>query len=168
MGNSGPFTVTRAKPSDAESIAKFVAKATRGRVYVGGQAVVERFGAKGLWLVRNADGRIVGLAGWRAENLIARIDDFLIFPEGLYASAGKVLVEGIEKAAKELQCEVIMFFLPLRASPALVSFCESCDYERPEPEQLPRVWQESVQEAREQGRYIMLRHLREGLVTRPI
>jgi hypothetical protein len=129
---------------------------------------MERFGAKGLWLVRSADDKIKGLAGWRAENLIARIDDFLVFPQELYPSAGRNLIESIEKAAQELQCEVSMFLVPSNASQDLVSFCESCGYERPEPEGLPRVWQETIQEAEEQDRYIMLRQLREGLVLRPI
>ncbi len=82
----------RARPSNAEAVADFVARATGGRVSVDSQSVLERFGVKGLWLVGDADGQIVGLSGWRAENLIARIDDFLIFPLELYASAGRLLV----------------------------------------------------------------------------
>jgi N-acetylglutamate synthase-like GNAT family acetyltransferase len=129
---------------------------------------MERFGAKGLWLAWDVDGVIVGLAGWRAENLVARIDDFLVHPLELYPTAGKALVERIERAARELQCEVSMVFLPLRASPTLIGFYESCGYKRPETEGLPRVWQETVQEAMERGRYIMMRQLREDLVMRPM
>lgn len=168
MDKSVPFTVSRAKPADVEAIAEFVAKATRGRVYVVPRSVMERFGAKGLWLVKSGEGGIVGLAGWRAENLMARIDDFLVFPTQLYASAGKALVENIEKAAQELQCEVSILFVPPRASRTVVSFFESCGYKRPEPRDLPRVWREPVQEAMERGRYIMLRQLREDLVLRPM
>ncbi len=129
---------------------------------------MDRFGAKGLWLVRDATGQIVGLAGWRAENLVARIDDFLIYPYVHFASAGKMLVESIENAANELQCEVCMLFVPLRASPAVIRFYETCGYERPELEGLPRVWQDTVQEATDQGRYILMKKLREDLVVRPI
>ena len=168
MDTPGPFTVSRAKPADAEAIAEFVARATRGRVYVVPRSVMERFGSKGLWLVRGGKGRIVGLAGWWAENLIARIDDFLVFPIQLYASAGKALVANIEKAALDLQCEVSILFVPPRASPRVISFFESCGYKRPEPRDLPRVWREPVQEAMERGRYIMLRQLREDLVLRPL
>lgn len=132
------------------------------------ESVLERFGAKGLWLVRDANEDVVGLAGWRAENLIARIDDFLVFPFEFYESAGKVLLESIENAARELQCEVSMLFVPLDASPRLVSFCRNCGYTRPEGEALPRVWQETIQEAAERDRYLMLKQLREDLVTRPM
>jgi len=168
MNTSGTFMVYRAKPRDAEAIADFVAAATRGRVEIPAESVLDRFTVKGLLLARDADGQIVGLAGWRAENLVARIDDFLIFPFDLYPSAGKALVERIEKTAQELQCEVCMLFVPLGASPTLVRFYESCGYKRTEAEGLPRVWNETIQEASEQGRYIMLRQLREDLVLRPI
>jgi N-acetylglutamate synthase-like GNAT family acetyltransferase len=168
MNTSGTFMIYRAKPRDAEAIADFVAAATRGRVEIPAESVLDRFTVKGLLVARDADGQIVGLAGWRAENLVARIDDFLIFPFDLYPSAGKALVERIEKTAQELQCEVCMLFVPLGASPTLVHFYESCGYKRTEAEGLPRVWNETIQEASEQGRYIMLRQLREDLVLRPI
>jgi N-acetylglutamate synthase-like GNAT family acetyltransferase len=129
---------------------------------------MERFGAKGLWLVCDTNNEIVGLAGWRAENLIARIDDFLVFPFELYTSAGRILLESIENAARELQCEVSMLFVPLRASQRMVDFYESCGYKRAAVEGLPRVWQESAQEAAESNRYLMLKQLREDLVTRPM
>lgn len=168
MDSSASYQVSRARPSDAEAITEFVAQATRGRVAVDPLSVLERFGTKGLVLARNANGEIVGLAGWRAENLVAQIDDFLVFPPGLYESAGRSLVDSIENAAQELQCEVCMILVPPRASPRLISFYQSCGYERAESEQLPRVWQQTVQEAEEVGRFIMLRQLREDLVRRPI
>ena len=168
MDRIGVFRVSRAKPADAEAIAAFVGEATRGRVSVVPHAVVERFGLKGLWLVRDGSGEIVALAGWRAENLIARVDDFLVHPPNLYTTAGKLLIDKIEKAAYELQCEVCMLFMPVSALPTIVSFCESCGYRRPEPEELPRVWQETVQEATDLGRFILLKQLRQDLVLRPI
>ncbi len=168
METSGTFGVYRAKPSDAGAIADFVAKATRGRVFVDSQSVLERFGVKGLMLVRDASGQLVGLAGWRAENLIAQVDDFLVFPGELYAAAGRVLIESIEEAAQELQCEVCMLFVPLRAAAGVVAFYQSCGYQRPGLEGLPRVWQETAQEATRQGRYVMIKQLRPDLVTRPI
>jgi hypothetical protein len=145
-----------------------VVRVTRGRISVDRHSVMERFGIKGLWLVHDASGQLVGLAGWRAENLVARIDDFLIFPPTLYASAGKLLVEALEEAARELQCEASMFFVPARTAPGVVAFYESCGYERPELEGLPRVWQQTAKEATEGGRYVMLKQLREDLVLRPM
>lgn len=129
---------------------------------------MDRFGAKGLWLVKETAGPVVGLAGWRAENLVARIDDFLVFPPALYASAGRALIESIEAAAQELQCEVSMFLVPLHAAPGLVAFYQSCGYERPELEGLPRVWQETAREATELERYVMMKRLRQDLILRPM
>jgi N-acetylglutamate synthase-like GNAT family acetyltransferase len=129
---------------------------------------LERFGTKGLWLVRDANQEVVGLSGWRAENLIARIDDFLIFPFELYESAGKALLDSMENAAQELQCEVSILLVPLRASPRVVEFYQSCGYRRTPLEGLPRVWQETAREATARNRYVMLKRLREDLVTRPM
>jgi hypothetical protein len=169
MGTTETFKVSRARPSDAQAIAEFVAGATGGRVSVAPQSVIERFGIKGLWLAWDAEGQIVGLAGWRAENLVARIDDFLIFPPKLYISAGRMLIEGIEKAAKELQCEVSMIFVPLRAASETVAFYKACGYRRSdEGEGLPRVWRQTIQEAMEGDRFVMLKQLREDLVLRPM
>lgn len=163
------FKVYRARPSDAGAIADFVSRATRGRVSVDRQSVLQRFGIKGIVLAWNAGGQVVGLAGWRAENLIARIDDFLIFPPELHVTAGRLLVEDIEEAAQELQCEVSMFFVPQRAAPGLIAFYRSCGYERPDdPEGLPRTWKETIKEAEGQGRYVMLKQLRQDLVLRPM
>jgi hypothetical protein len=131
--------------------------------------VLQRFGVKGMMLAWDDNQQVVGLAGWRAENLIARIDDFLIFPPQLHATAGRLLVEQVEEAAQELQCEVSMFFVPARASSGLVAFYKLCGYERPgDLSELPRTWKETVQEAESQSRYIMLKQLRQDLVLRPM
>jgi N-acetylglutamate synthase-like GNAT family acetyltransferase len=168
MGKSETFNVYRARPSDAQAIAEFVTAATRGRVSIDNASVVERFSTKGLWLVRDADDKIVGLSGWRAENLVARIDDFLVFPPELLPSAGKALMDNIEEAARELQCEASMFFVPQHISPRTLEFYQSCGYERPQLDVLPRVWQETVREAEGQNRYALLKKLREDLVLRPM
>jgi len=128
------FTVSRARPTDAEAIADFVTRSTRGRISVVPESVVERSGTKGLWLVSDTNQQIVGLAGWRAENLIARS----------------------------------ILLVPLRASQRVVNFYENCGYLRAEAEELPRVWQETAQEATKQNRCLMLKQLREDLVTRPM
>ena len=168
MDPSMTFKVSRARPADAEVITDFVSRSTHGRISVVPELVVERFGAKGLWLVKDTSQQIVGLAGWRAENLIARIDDFLIFPLELYPSAGKALLTSIEDAAQELRCEVSILLVPWRASQRAVDFYENSGYSRAEPEELPRVWQEMTQEATQQNRYLMLKQLREDLITRPM
>jgi N-acetylglutamate synthase-like GNAT family acetyltransferase len=163
------FRVHRARPSDAEAIADFVSRATHGRVSVSRQSVLERFGVKGMVLAWDTNEQVVGLAGWRAENLIARIDDFLVFPPELYLTAGRQLIEDVEQAAQELQCEVSMFFVPPRASSGLLAFYKSCGYGPPgELDGLPRTWKQTVQEAEEQGRHVMLKQLRQDLVLRPM
>ena len=42
--------------------------------------VVERLGSKAYFLATTDE--IVALAGWRAENLVGRVDDLVIYPDG--------------------------------------------------------------------------------------
>ncbi len=162
------FQVRRAKPEDAQAIANFVSRATGGRVAANASAVMGRLGSKGLWLAQDQTGRIVGLAGWRAEDLVARIDDFLIHPTSLRDTAGKQLLADIEDAARELQCEISLFFIPEQISPASVGFYKSCGYGLIDMDRLPRSWQDAVDEAKEQGRFPLMKRLRQDRVVRPI
>lgn len=162
------FKVRRARSDDTKTIAEFVSRATGGRVAASVPAVMSRLGSKGLWIAENPSGQIVGLAGWRAEDLVARIDDFLIYPTSLRDTAGKKLLEDIEEAARELQCEISLFFIPKQISPASVGFYKSCGYGLIDMDRLPRSWQEAVDEAKAQGRYPLMKRLRSDRVVRPI
>ena len=73
-----PIKVRRARPDDAGAIGNFLSKATRGRVVVPYEDVVERLGSKAYFLATTDE--IVALAGWRAENLVGRVDDLVIYP----------------------------------------------------------------------------------------
>ena len=74
--------VRRARPSDAERIAAFVNRARPQGPPIAREAVVGRLGAVGFLVAESdvEDGEVVGLMGWQVENLIARVADFLIFP----------------------------------------------------------------------------------------
>lgn len=160
--------IRRAKPSDAQAVANFVSRATGGRVAADPSAVMQRLGAKGLWIAEVSPGQIVGLAGWRAEDLVARIDDFLVFPADLQDTVGKQLLADIEQAASELQCEISLFFIPKKISPASVGFYKSCGYSLVQEDRLPKSWQEALDEAKKQGRFALMKRLRSDRVVRPI
>ncbi len=161
------YRVRRARPSDAGAIARFVAEATHGRVNPDRGRVLDRLGSKGLWLVEGEEG-IVGLAGWRTENLVARIDDFLVHPPALRETAGAALLEAIEEAARELQCEVAMIYVPPGVAPGLRAFWERQGYHEGDLSRAPKPWQEAAGEALQQGRSILFKQLREDLVMRPL
>jgi N-acetylglutamate synthase-like GNAT family acetyltransferase len=158
--------VRRAKFSDATAIASFLSDATRGRITADRAQVQERLGAKGFFLAQTT--RIVGLAGVHVENLVARIEDLIVHPPSLRPVAGKALLDSIEADANSLNCEVVMLFVHVNASPGAYEFFQSCGYQEPDMSDWPPAWLNSAAEYGGPDRFVMAKRLREQLVVRPI
>jgi N-acetylglutamate synthase-like GNAT family acetyltransferase len=157
--------VRRARPDDAGAIGNFLAAATRGRLVVPYEEVVERLGAKAFFLAMTD--QIVGLAGWRAENLVGRIDDLVIHPAVLRPQVGRALFEAVEQEARQLECEALLLFVPLMTSEAAVTFYQSFGFGRRLLEDMPAPWRQAAEEFNGGEHFIMARQLRE-LVMKPI
>ena len=161
-------TVRRAKPSDAGNIAAFVNRGRKGQAVVDEMTVIERFGNVGL-MVAEQGGDLVGILGWRAENLVARVTDLLIAPGSGGVVVARALLSEMEQAAVELQCEVAFLFLPRPYSPKLIEFCGSLGYEPQVAASLPKAWQDATREVRIDGDDpVLLKQLRSGRVARPL
>lgn len=160
-----PLKVRRARPDDAGAIGNFLSRATRGRLVVPYEGVVERLGSKAYFLATSE--QIMGLAGWRAENLICRIEDFVIFPGTARVTAGRALLDQIEKEARKLECEALMIFVPLNAAQAAVVFYESVGFARRLEDDIPIPWQQAAAEFPGTSHFFMAKQLRE-LVMKPI
>ena len=165
MADTPTVKVRRVRPDDAGGIANFLAQATRGRLVVPYETVVERLGGKAFF-VAIAD-QIVGIAGWRVENLVARIEDVVIHPSSLRAAAGRALFDTIEKEARQLECEVMLLFVPTSASAAAVTFYQSLGFQRRLLQDVPPPWQQAAEEFTSPGHFVMAKQLRE-LVMKPI
>ena len=160
-----PRKVRRARPDDAGAIGNFIARATRGRLAVPYEDVVERLGSKAYFLVTAE--QIVGLAGWRAENLVCRVEDFVVFPGTERITAGRALLEQIEKEARKLECEALLIFVPMSTAKATVVFFESIGFMRRLPDDIPAPWQQAADEFLGGYHFFMVKQLRE-LVMKPI
>ncbi len=158
--------VRRAKLSDATAIASFLSDATRGRITADRAQVQERLGAKGFFLAQTT--RIVGLASMRVENLVARVEEFIVHPPTLRSVAGKSLLDNVEAEANRLNCEVVLLFVHVDAAPAAYEFYRSSGYEEQEITAWPPAWRASAEEFGGADRFVMAKRLREELVTRPI
>ena len=165
MAETVNVKVRRARPDDAGAIGNFLARATRGRLVVPYEQVVERLGAKAFFLA-SAD-QIVGLAGWRAENLVGRIDDLIIHPAPLRPVVGRLLFDAIEKEARKLECEVLLLFVPMVVSTEAVTFYHSCGFTRRLVDDIPAPWRQAAEEFNADEHFIMAKQLRE-LVMKPI
>jgi N-acetylglutamate synthase-like GNAT family acetyltransferase len=160
--------VRRARPSDAERIAAFVNKTRPQSRGVAPENVLEHFGKAGLLLAENGD-QMVGLLGWRAENLIARITDFLIYPARFREEAGQALLASMEQAAHELQCEATVLLITTRVTSQLVSFWEKFGFTLREVANLPRPWQEVAREiGLDMEDQMLIKQLRQDRVVRPL
>lgn len=165
MADTPPLKVRRARPDDAGAIGNFLSKATRGRLVVPYENVVERLGSKAYFLA--TQDQIVALAGWRAENLVGRIDDLVIYPGSARPTAGRVLFEQIEKEARKLECEVLLLFVPVVAAQSAIVFYQSLGFARRLMDDIPVPWRQAAEEFPGESHFIMAKQLRE-LVTKPI
>jgi N-acetylglutamate synthase-like GNAT family acetyltransferase len=160
--------VRRAKPGDAERIATFVNQAWQGRSEFDRQAVMERLGGAGFLLAERG-GNLVGMLGWRTENLVVRVTDFLIWPASERTAAGQALFSEMEQAAVVLRCEVAVLFPPRPVSSQLIEFCKTLGYESRVVASLARAWREAAREARmEDYDLVLIKQLRADLVLRPM
>ena len=162
------IVVRRAKPGDAERIAAFVNQAWQGRSEYDRQAVIERFGGAGF-LLAERDGELVGMLGWRTENLVVRVTDFLVWPSSERAAAGQALFFEMERAAGALQCEVAMLFPPRPVSPKLIEFGKTLGYEPKTVASLVKAWREAALEAQMgDDDVVLMKQLRESRILRPM
>ncbi len=158
--------VRRAKPSDVGVIKAFVWDATHGRIDTDRVEILEKLGAKGVLLAHTE--RLIGLIGFRVENLVARVEDFLIHPVALRPVAGKALLDAMEAEANRLQCEIALVFVHMDASQDLVDFCELCGYTAPDMGAWPPAWVEGVESFGGSDRFVLFKQLRTDRVLKPI
>ena len=109
-----------------------------------------------------------GLAGWQAENLVACIDEFYVYPPGYWEGIGGPLLETIEAEAYKLACEVSIIFVDKYHPQEAIEFFASRSYERQELEDLIKMWREVASEFMTEDRFLMLRKLREERIMRPL
>lgn len=159
--------VRRARPSDAACIAAFVNRSRPEGPPITGQEVVSRFGTVGF-LLAESDGEVVGLLGWQLENLVARVTDFLVLPARFRLTVGRALLTAMEEAARDLQCEAAILFVPANTPVEVLAFWEVFGYTFRKVAGLPRPWREAAREACPAGDWVILKQLRPDRVLRPI
>jgi len=161
------LVVKRARPVDAEHIAALVAAATGGRVRPGEDDVIDRMGLRGFFVV-TADRKLVGVVGWTAENLVARVEDYVVHPVNMRPIAGRELLVEVENAARELECEAALLLVARRASLDAVKFYESCGYVFKPFAEMPDAWRASAEEVASDDHFVMVKQLRADMVRQPI
>jgi len=163
----GELVVQRAGPRQASEIAAFITQLSGGALEFQREDVMEAFGDKAFLLLKK-DGKLLGLTGWQVENLVARIDDIYLGPDFPHVEAFQALTLEVERASKELQCEIALVFLPDNYSQQEKTL-NNLGYYKRSPESLKvRAWQEAANESMPAGTLMYFKQLRKDRVLRPV
>lgn len=159
--------VERARPSQAKEISELLREVSGGKRLLSPQEVMEAFGEKAYLLLRR-DGVAEGILGWRVENLVARVDDFYISDRAPFAEAATLLIQEVERASKELQCEAALLFLS-EGLKAQQGVWHKMGYQQTIARNIGiRAWQEAALEFKQPGHTLWIKRLREDLVLKPV
>jgi dephospho-CoA kinase len=159
--------VRRAKRGDLAAMSVLMTQATNGKIALDEAEMMESLFSKG-YFVAQANQQLLGLVGLRTENLIAGIDDFLVRSSDLWPTVGKSLLEGVEKEAKQLSCEVALLFNLPESGPVSTTFFEKNGYQRKSPEDLIKMWREAAEDYHTEGSTMMVKQLLKRRIMTPI
>jgi len=159
--------VTRAKPRQAEDIAKFINRFNSGKAKLTRMYVMTAFGEKAYMLL-GAGTQMVGIVGWQVENLVARVDEFLLDKTLDPAIALEVLMTEIEKASKQLHAEAALVFAPPELAKETKTWSKLGYQTRQADELQVNAWQEAAHESMREGTHMLFKQLRVDRVLRPL
>lgn len=163
----GEMAVQRARPRQADEIALYINKMSEPRRNLTRDDIMAAFGEKAFLLLK-IDNKLVGLVGWQVENLVARTDEVYMDQTIPFAEAVQVLIGEVERASRELQCEVALLFLP----PSLArqyAIWNSLGYQTRSISGLGvRAWQDAAVESMPAGTVMLFKQLRKDRVLRPV
>ena len=165
--SAGALSLQRAKPRDAQKIADLITRLSQGRRRMTQEQVMEAFGDKAFLLLLR-DRELVGIVGWQVENLVARITDLFLDPRVAPEQALPLLIQEVERASGDLQCEAALIFPPLELG-GLDRVWKQLGYERRAPDTLGvQAWEDAALESMPGGSTLFFKQLRTDRVLRPI
>jgi dephospho-CoA kinase len=165
--SGGDFSVMRGRPRDSAAISALISRLSGGVKSMNQDDVMEAFGEKAFMILQHAD-KMVGVAGWQVENLVARTTEFFIDPTVAIQPALKILLEEVERASLDLQCEASLLFLPPELA-AHQSIWKQLGYEVRTPQTLGvQAWSDAAIESAQPNTSLFFKQLRQDRVLRPI
>jgi dephospho-CoA kinase len=161
------FTLKRGGPHNSDEIAGFISRVSRESKSLTRDDVMGAFGEKAFLLLYK-DKNLVGLTGWQVENLVSRVTDLYI-DEGIPVDrAIKPMLEEVERASHDLQCEAALVFLPENLA-SREDIWKELGYTPRTPQTLGvRAWQDAAIESQQPDSKLFFKQLRQDRVLRPI
>lgn len=158
--------VRRARRSDLDALSAALAKIDNRSKPLSRAETLKRFGERG-YRIAIADKRIVAVAAWQAENLVAIVREIWTESADTAPIALPKLFGLIEKEAKELLCEVVVLLINEGAL-TLSAEAHSIGYKQSEMHALHPVWQGVAREYLRPSDQLWVKRLREGITTKPV
>lgn len=159
------FDIKRPQPKDFDKIASLINK-IKGTALDRGD-IMEHFGEK-TYLLAETNNTPLGVIAYLVENLVTRVDEFVVEPTAPVDQVSAALISAMEDASEELQSEVAFVFLTNNAEENKAIFAKS-DYQETTPEEIRiPAHKEAIVESRPQGARILTKRLREKLILKPI
>jgi dephospho-CoA kinase len=159
--------IRRAKRGDLAAMATLITQATNGKMSPDETAMMESLFSKG-YLVAQSEDQLLGLVGFRTENLIAGIDGFLVRSSDLWPTVGKSLLKAVEGEAAQLSCEVALLYVLPETGPVSMKFFEKNGYEKKKSEDLIKMWREAAEDFYVEGSVLMVKQLLERRIMTPL
>lgn len=160
--------IRRGNPRDAAAIADFIKQVTNGTRVLSRSDVIAAFGDKAYMLGEYGD-QLAALAGWKVENLVARVDEFFVGAGAPLDKLAPPLIEAVETASRELQCEAAMLFVPLPIAQITAQALTGNGYAPHSGEKLGvAAWKDAVKESMPPNTGLLFKKLREDRVLKPI
>lgn len=163
----GELNIVRGNPRNSADIAAIINRLTVRKTPLTREDIMAAFGEKAYFLLQVGK-TMVGVIGWQVENLVSRTLDIVIDPAVSPLQALPVLVNEMEQASRDLQCEASLIFAP----PDLAQYdtlWHSLGYERRAPQQLGILaWQEAALESQPLDTVLLFKKLRQDRILRPI
>lgn len=163
----GEVNVQRAGPRQIDDIVQVYNNAYEGKVTYTPKDVMAAFGEK-AYLLLKIENNTRGFLGWQVENLVACTNEILLDPAIPVIDYLPILIQEMEEASTQLQCEISLLFVPphlSRYDPLWISL----GYKTMKPAELGVLaWQEVATQYMQPGSVLFCKKLREDRVLRPI
>ena len=158
--------IIRGMPRNADQIAQLIRNKTGEELKR--TDVLMAFGQKSYMLAMAGE-TPVGLVGFLVENLVTRVDQFIVIPQAPAGPVSAALIQAIERASRELQSEVGYVFLPPAELQEMVQTFLNEGYIQQELEDIKvPAWREAAREARPDRHKIFAKKLRAERVLKPL
>ncbi len=159
--------VRPARRSDLDTLSIALAKSEGSKEPLSKAETLKRLGERG-YRIALAQGRIVALASWEAENLVAITRGIWAeSPESARASLPPLLAL-IEQDANGLVCEVSVLLLDSHTPLLFTQVAGAAGYRVGDMNVLHKVWRQVIAERLKEGDKVLVKPLRKELITKPV